>query len=52
MLLHVPLHVFQRDLKVTKMEPLQPQLLPEPAATFAIGLLQQQQDSDGSHPAM
>ncbi|KAL3666037.1 hypothetical protein V7S43_008830 [Phytophthora oleae] len=32
---------FTRDLKITSIEPLIPQLLPEPAATFAIKLLQQ-----------
>ncbi|TDH73384.1 hypothetical protein CCR75_006401 [Bremia lactucae] len=36
-----------RDLKITKIEPLVPQLLPEPAATLAIKLLRQQQE--GKH---
>ncbi|KAL4161449.1 hypothetical protein PRNP1_002003 [Phytophthora ramorum] len=38
-----------RDLKITKMEPLLPRLLPEPAATLAINLLQQR--SGGNHLA-
>lgn len=32
---------FTRDLKITSIEPLIPQLLPEPAVTFAIKILQQ-----------
>ncbi|KAG3109929.1 hypothetical protein PI124_g11079 [Phytophthora idaei] len=32
---------FMRDLKVAKMEPLIPQLLPEPAAKLAVNLLRQ-----------
>ncbi|KAL4110392.1 hypothetical protein PRIC1_002083 [Phytophthora ramorum] len=39
----------ERDLKITKMEPLLPRLLPEPAATLAINLLQQR--SGGNHLA-
>ncbi|CEG46224.1 Replication factor A, C-terminal [Plasmopara halstedii] len=34
---------FQRDLKITKIEPLIPQLLPEPAAKLAINLIDQMQ---------
>ncbi|KAG6578067.1 Replication factor A, C-terminal [Phytophthora cinnamomi] len=37
---------FTRDLKIVKLAPLLPQLLPEPAAIFAVNLLQQRSSGD------